>query len=62
TVVAPAPAADDDRKEEPYRAVEDILTLLYFGCLFDVKPQSELRPRRWSKPKMPLFEPVLGTR
>ncbi|RRT69581.1 hypothetical protein B296_00031161 [Ensete ventricosum] len=35
-----APAADDD-KEELGPAVEDLLTLLYFGCLFDVKPQSE---------------------
>ncbi|URD98384.1 hypothetical protein MUK42_29022 [Musa troglodytarum] len=35
-----APTADDD-KEELGPAVEDLLTLLYFGCLFDVKPQSE---------------------
>ncbi|CAL9052467.1 unnamed protein product [Musa banksii] len=35
-----APSADDD-KEELGPAVEDLLTLLYFGCLFDVKPQSE---------------------
>ncbi|KAG6521893.1 uncharacterized protein LOC122052434 [Zingiber officinale] len=34
----PIPADD---KEEPDRAVIDILTLAYFGCLFDVKPQSE---------------------
>ncbi|XP_065017112.1 uncharacterized protein LOC135643716 [Musa acuminata AAA Group] len=63
TFVAPAPAAaDDDSKEDPYRAVEDMLTLLYFGCLFDVEPQSGLRRRRWSKPKMPSFEPVISTR
>ncbi|XP_074558073.1 uncharacterized protein LOC141813969 isoform X2 [Curcuma longa] len=30
-----------DDKEEPDRAVIDILTLAYFGFLFDVKPQSE---------------------
>uniref|UniRef100_A0A1D1XK69 Glycine-rich protein n=1 Tax=Anthurium amnicola TaxID=1678845 RepID=A0A1D1XK69_9ARAE len=26
---------------DPYEAVNDVLNLLYFGCLFDVKPQSE---------------------
>ncbi|CAL9153580.1 unnamed protein product [Musa hybrid cultivar] len=35
------PAAASAVKEEPDLAVRDILTLLYFGCLFDVKPQSE---------------------
>ncbi|CAL9772353.1 unnamed protein product [Musa acuminata subsp. burmannicoides] len=39
-----------------------MLTLLYFGCLFDVEPQSGLRRRRWSKPKMPSFEPGISTR
>ncbi|KAG6522031.1 uncharacterized protein LOC122052523 [Zingiber officinale] len=34
----PAPADD---KEGPDRTVIDILTLVYFGCLFDVNPQSE---------------------
>ncbi|RWW30913.1 hypothetical protein GW17_00004488, partial [Ensete ventricosum] len=35
------PTATSAVKEEPDLAVRDILTLLYFGCLFDVKPQSE---------------------
>ncbi|WOL08035.1 hypothetical protein Cni_G16787 [Canna indica] len=35
----PTSAAED--KEDPDRAVIDILTLLYFGYLFDVKPQSD---------------------
>ncbi|URD94585.1 hypothetical protein MUK42_30300 [Musa troglodytarum] len=35
------PLNKEQEEEEPDLAVRDMLTLLYFGCLFDVKPQSE---------------------
>ncbi|XP_074567639.1 uncharacterized protein LOC141824280 [Curcuma longa] len=47
TTAAPAPTPQEemptpaDVKGEPDRAVMDVLALVYFGCLFDVKPQSE---------------------
>lgn len=46
-VEAAAAAAGEAEKSsaeargDPYAAVEDLLKLLYFGCLFDMMPQSE---------------------
>ncbi|KAG6478953.1 uncharacterized protein LOC122021352 [Zingiber officinale] len=47
TAASPAPIPQEEIpvpagvKEERDRAVMDVLALVYFGCMFDVKPQSE---------------------
>lgn len=38
---SPAPEAADESSSSAGSSAEDLLALLYFGCLFDVKPQSD---------------------